>query len=83
MRLITAADDELFHALSVAAKMGRHSLLLDRLRRRRDAEPGNPEAARPYALGLMAALPTVGDRMESHAWFSHALFASSDLSVLM
>ncbi len=70
MRLITAADDELYGLVSMAGKLGRATRLLDRLDAERLAGPASAEAAHRYALALMAVLPSIGIELAAHAQFS-------------
>jgi hypothetical protein len=72
MRLIEAADDELFEAVSLAAKLGRADNLLERLERRHYERPDDSRAAFSYALALLAVLPTTGSEIEVHGRFGAA-----------
>ncbi len=70
MRLITAADDELYGLASAAGKLGRATKLLARLAEASAAAPGDVEAAGRHALALMAVLPSVGIEFAAHARFT-------------
>ncbi|HEY8473286.1 MAG TPA: hypothetical protein VIL37_11720 [Natronosporangium sp.] len=72
MRLITAADEELFGLVSAAAKLGKADPLLARLAADHRADPDHPEPAFRYALAMMAALPGVGldIALDAHARFT-------------
>lgn len=72
MRLIEAADDELFEAVSLAGKLRRADNLLERLERRHYASPEDPRAAFSYALALVAVLPTTDSDIEAHGRFGAA-----------
>lgn len=72
MRLIEAADDELFEAVSLAAKLGRADNLVERLERRHYENPEEPRAAFSYALALLAVLPTTATEIEVHGRFGAA-----------
>ena len=69
MRLITPADEEIFQTVSLAGKLGRTAPVLAQFERRYNADPGDPDAAFPYALALTAALPSVTTDFEIHAAF--------------
>jgi hypothetical protein len=72
VRLITAADEELFGLVSAAAKLGKADRLLTRLAEAYQADPDDSEAGFRYALAMMAALPGVGIdvALEAHARFT-------------
>ncbi|MDX2545370.1 hypothetical protein ACOT81_13060 [Streptomyces sp. WI04-05B] len=65
MRLIEAADAELFEAMSLADRMGRAARMLERLEEQYYKNPDDPDAALRYALGLLATLPTAGSEIET------------------
>jgi len=69
VRLITPADEEIFQTVSLAGKLGRTAPVLAQFERRYNADPGDPDAAFPYALALTAALPSVTTDFEIHAAF--------------
>jgi hypothetical protein len=75
VRLITAADDELYGLASAAGKLGWAAKLLTRLDAARRADPADPEAANKYALALMAALPSLGVEFEAHSRFTDTIDA--------
>jgi hypothetical protein len=70
VRLIHAADDELYGLASAAGKLGRAAKLLDRLADACRAAPTDAEAATRYALAQMAVLPSVGIEFAAHARFT-------------
>jgi len=72
MRLIEAADDQLFEAVSLAGKLGRADKLLEGFERRHDEHPDDADAAFSYALALLAVLPTIGSETEAHGRFCAA-----------
>jgi hypothetical protein len=69
MRLIEAADAELFEAMSLAGRMGRAARMLERLDERYRRDPDDPEAAFRYALGALATLPTAASELEVYGRF--------------
>jgi hypothetical protein len=70
VRLISAADDELYGLASAAGKLGRAAKLLGRLAEACRGDPTDPEAAGRYALAQMAVLPSVGIEFAAHARFT-------------
>ena len=69
MRLIEAADAELFEAVGLAARIGRAERMLDRLEDGWSKNPDDPDAAFRYALALLATLPTGGSEIEVYGRF--------------
>lgn len=82
MRLITAADDELYGLASAAGKLGWAPKLLAKLAAARHADPADPGAAARYALALMAALPSLGVEFEAHSRFTDTIEALGQVLVL-
>jgi hypothetical protein len=79
VRLITAADDELYGLASAAGKLGRAARLLSMLEGESRARPADSEAAARYALAMMAALPSVTFELAAHAPFTAAIEALGDV----
>jgi hypothetical protein len=82
VRLITAADDELYGLASVAGKLGTATKLLARLADARQADPADAEAAGRYALASMAVLPSVGIEFAAHARFTAAVEALTETLIM-
>ena len=82
MRLITAADDELYGLASAAGKLGWAAKLVARLEEEHRTEPADSEAACRYALALMAVLPSVGIEFAAHARFTAAVEALGEVLAL-
>jgi len=70
MRLIEPADDELFAAASMAARLGGADRLLGRLEESCYEHPEDPDAAFRYALALLAVLPTTGSEIRAYGRLS-------------
>jgi hypothetical protein len=79
VRLISAADDELYGLASAAGKLGRAAKLLDRLADACRADPTDADAAGRYALALMAVLPSIGIEFAAHARFTATVEALGDV----
>jgi hypothetical protein len=79
VRLITAADDELYGLASAAGKFGRAEKLLARLAHERTQAPDDAEPARRYALASMAVLPSIGVDFAAHARFTATVEALGEV----
>lgn len=79
MRLITAADDELYGLASAAGKLGRSDRLLAGLAAARRADPADAEAAGRHALALMAVLPSLGTGGAAHVRFTGTIDAFGEV----
>lgn len=79
MRLITQADEDLFHTVTVATKLGRSKGIIDRLSARYADEWDNAEAAFPYALAMVAVLQASGTDFEKHAGYTEVTETLGDV----
>lgn len=79
MRLITRADENLFHTVTVATKLGRAKAIVDRLGARYDDDWDSVDAAFPYALAMVAVLQTSGTDFEKHAGYTDVIETLGDV----
>jgi hypothetical protein len=79
VRLITTADDDLYEAVRVAARLGRAQPLLDTLNERYQDEWDNPEVCFRYALALTATLHTVRSDVDGHRRYNSTMEALGDV----
>lgn len=79
MRLIGQADEDLFHTVTVATKLGRASAIIERLSTRYADEWDNAEAGFPYALAMVAVLQTSGTDFEKHAGYTEVIETLGDV----
>jgi hypothetical protein len=79
VRLITPADDDLYEAVRVAAKLGRAKPLVDRLNERYQEEWDDPDVSFRYTLAVMATLHTVRSDVEGHRSYNSAMEALGDV----
>jgi hypothetical protein len=82
VRLITAADDELYGLASAVGKLGRPGKLLALLAEARAADPRDAEAAARLGLAMMAVLPGIGLEFAAHARFTATVEALDDALAL-
>ncbi|WP_432994635.1 hypothetical protein [Dactylosporangium sp. CA-233914] len=79
MRLFNDGDERLFHAVTVAVRLGRSAKLVKALAADYDEYWDDPEAGFKYALALVAAMQAGGTEQRNHDRYAKSLEALDDV----
>ena len=79
MRLIGGDDEQLFHTVTIAARLGKSDRIVDRLAAAYDENWDDPETGFRYALALIAVLQVSKDDLAKHAGYTQAMEALDDV----
>jgi hypothetical protein len=76
---ITQADEQLFSAVIVAARLGRAEVIVEPLAQRYERDWADPLAGFPYALAMLAALQSGGQQAPDSFGYTEILDTLGDL----
>jgi len=79
MRLINDGDEQLFHTVTLAARLGRSGKLISTLMTAYDDQWDDPEAGFRYALALVAMIQAGGTDQEKRAGYTQSMEALDDV----
>lgn len=79
MRLIGSDDEQLFHTVTIAARLGKANRIVDRLAAAYDENWEDPETGFRYALALIAVLQVSSDDLAKHAGYTQSMEALDDV----
>jgi len=79
VRLITAADEQLYQAVSLAIRFGRAGKLTGQFQQRYEEAWDDPEVSFQYALALMATLQSIRSGVDGHRTYSAVMETLGDV----